>query len=167
MMDSETDCEIVDHLTVALIEPEIPGNTGSIARTCVATETPLVIVGPIPFEITDARLRRAGLDYWPYLDFTFLENFKSFQCIYGQKRLVLTSARLGTPYHKFCFLPDDILVFGKETLGLPKELLADKKNPVVTLPMWGKTRSLNIANACTTLLYEAYRQIGIPETDSV
>ncbi len=156
------DSENYSGITVALVEPEIPGNTGSIARTCVATNTPLVVVGPTPFEITDARARRAGLDYWPHLNFSFLKNFTAFMSEYGDKRLVLTSARDGVPYHEFDFSPRDILVFGKETQGLSRELLLKEEHPLVTLPMWGQTRSLNLANACTTLVYEAYRQIGFP-----
>lgn len=154
--------EIKPLLTVALIEPEIPGNTGSIARTCVATNTELLVVGPMPFEITDAKVKRAGLDYWPHLNWQYLQNYAEFIDRVKGRRLVLSSARTGQSYHEFAFEPGDVLVFGKETLGLPKELLYNSGHPVITLPMWGKTRSLNLANACTVLLYEAYRQIGFP-----
>lgn len=150
-------------LTVALIEPEIPGNTGSIARTCVATCTELLVVGPIPFEITDVRVKRAGLDYWPHLNWQYLSSWTEFLSRVEGRRLVLSSARTGQNYHEFQFLDHDVLILGKETLGLPKELLYNSHYPVITLPMWGKTRSLNQANACTVLLYEAYRQIGFPK----
>lgn len=155
-------CGIDEPVTLVLIEPEIPGNTGSIARSCVGTNTPLWIVGPTPFEITDKKVKRAGLDYWPHLRWKWIDNLDAFLEVAGERRLVLTSARMGTSYHQFNFKHGDLILLGKETLGLPKDLLQSGKYPVITLPMWGKTRSLNQANAATVFLYEAYRQIGFP-----
>ena len=149
-------------VTLVLIEPEIPGNTGSIARTCVGTDTPLWIVEPTAFEISDKKVKRAGLDYWPHLRWQLIADIDQFKQLAGQRRLVLTSARMGTPYHQFKFHQGDLILLGKETLGLPKDLLLSGEHPVITLPMWGKTRSLNQANAATVFLYEAYRQIGFP-----
>ncbi|MBT3785337.1 tRNA (cytidine(34)-2'-O)-methyltransferase [bacterium] len=151
---------------MVLIEPEIPGNTGSAARTCVATNTPLWIVGPTPFQITDARLKRAGLDYWPHLNWKWVSDAEQFLKLSEGRRLVLTSARTGIPYHEFSFKSGDMILLGKETRGLPAEWLDSQKYPVITLPMWGKTRSLNQANAATVFLYEAYRQLGFPPTCS-
>ena len=150
------------NLTIALIEPEIPGNTGAIARTCVATNTHLIVVGPTPFEITDSKVKRAGLDYWKWLKIDILKDFSEFEEKFSHRRWVLTTAREGQPYHEFQFKKDDIILFGKETKGLDKELVHSKKHNVITLPMWGETRSLNLANASTVFLYEAYRQIGFP-----
>ncbi len=148
-------------MSLALIEPEIPGNVGSIGRTCVALDSQLQIVAPIPFEITDARVKRAGLDYWPHLDWIFFQNQTEFFAKNQGRRIVLTSARMGIPYHEFQFLPQDVIVMGKETMGLGE--LLKKEFPVVHLPMWGKTRSINVANAATVFLYEAWRQIGFPK----
>jgi tRNA (cytidine/uridine-2'-O-)-methyltransferase len=155
------------NLKIALIEPEIPGNTGSIARTCVATDTYLYVVGPMPFEITDSKVKRAGLDYWPHLNWKYLDNYEQFTKETSESRYVLTTAKREDSilYHEFEFQPGDIILFGKETMGLSKELVKSGEHPVISLPMWGKTRSLNLANACTTVLYEAYRQLGFPEED--
>ncbi|PCJ19362.1 MAG: tRNA (uridine(34)/cytosine(34)/5-carboxymethylaminomethyluridine(34)-2'-O)-methyltransferase TrmL [Candidatus Cloacimonadota bacterium] len=150
----------MEKIQIALIEPEIPGNTGSIARTCVATDTFLTIVGPIPFDISDKQVRRAGLDYWPHLRHEYLNSFEEFLKKYQNRRLILTSARLGENYSDFKFQKGDILLMGKETMGIEKGFLHSGKHPVVHLPMWGETRSLNLANASTVFLYEAYRQLG-------
>lgn len=152
-------------LTVALFQPEIPGNVGSIARSCVATDTPLVIVGPIPFEITHSRLKRAGLDYWPHLRWTYLNNQDDFFSLFGSQRLILTSARGDSYYHQFEYARGDILVFGCETRGLSPELMSRPEHPSISIPMWGKTRSLNIANSATMLMYEAHRRLGFPENN--
>ncbi|MCJ8346554.1 tRNA (cytidine(34)-2'-O)-methyltransferase [bacterium] len=156
----------MEKIHIALIEPEIPGNTGSIARTCVATDTFLSIVGPIPFDISDKQVRRAGLDYWPHLRYEYLESFEDFKKKYSNRRLILTSARIGESYSEFKYQEGDILLMGKETRGLDKELLHSGEYPVVHLPMWGETRSLNLANASTVFLYEAYRQLGYGQTKS-
>jgi len=161
-MSESSPKEEISPITIVLVEPEIPGNTGSIARTCVGTNTPLWIVGPTPFEITDKKLKRAGLDYWPHLQWKWIPDFSNFLEMAKDRRLVLTSARLGAPYHQFHFQRGDLILLGKETLGLPKDLLHSGRHSVITLPMWGKTRSLNQANAATVFLYEAYRQIGFP-----
>lgn len=153
---------VQQNLTVALFQPEIPGNVGSIARTCVATDTPLIIVGPIPFEITDTKLKRAGLDYWPHLRWSYLESTHQFFKIFGSQRLLLTSTKGKSAYHLFTYQTGDILVFGRETKGLDPEFLANPEHETIYIPMWGKTRSLNIANSATMLIYEAHRSIGFP-----
>tara|TARA_B100000674_G_scaffold484366_1_gene489653 strand:+ start:3412 stop:3915 length:504 start_codon:yes stop_codon:yes gene_type:complete len=149
-------------LTIALFQPEIPGNVGSIARSCVATDTALVIVGPIPFQITHSRLKRAGLDYWPHLRWCYLDTQKQFFEFFGKQRLVLTSVRGKSAYHEFQYKKGDILVFGRETQGLNEELMNNPKHESIHIPMWGQTRSLNIANSATTIMYEAYRRFGFP-----
>lgn len=151
------------NLTIALFQPEIPGNVGSIARSCVATDTPLIIVGPIPFEITHSRLKRAGLDYWQHLNWCYLDTQEEFFEIFGSQRLVLTSVRGNYSYHEFQFSKEDIIVFGRETRGLDQDLIDDPSHQSIFIPMWGKTRSLNIANSATTILYEAHRSLGFPQ----
>lgn len=148
-------------IAVALIEPEIPGNTGSIARTCVATKTPLIIVGPTPFEINDRQLKRAGLDYWRHLDWQLYPDKEMFLEDYNGRRLVLTSAHASNTVSEFQFQQGDILVFGKETKGLD-DYWRNLGFEMVKLPMWGETRSLNLSNTATTVLYESYRQLGFP-----
>ena len=150
-------------LSIALFQPEIPGNVGSIARSCVATDTPLIIVGPIPFQITHSRLKRAGLDYWQHLRWCYLDAQEQFFEFFGNQRLVLTSVRGNHSYDQFEYSKGDILVFGRETRGLDQELINDPKHESIYIPMWGKTRSLNIANSATTILYEAHRTLGFPK----
>ena len=152
-----------EDLSIALFQPEIPGNVGSIARSCVATDTPLIIVGPIPFQITHSRLKRAGLDYWQHLKWCYMDTQKQFFELFGEQRLVLTSVRGDQPYHEFQYRKGDIIVFGRETRGLDETLINDPKHKSIFIPMWGKTRSLNIANSATTILYEAHRKFGFPE----
>ena len=152
-----------ESLIVALFQPEIPGNVGSIARSCVATNTALVIVGPIPFQITHSRLKRAGLDYWPHLRWCYLDTQDQFFEFFSQNRLVLTSVRGMSAYHEFEYQNGDILVFGRETRGLDENLMNNPNYESIYIPMWGKTRSLNIANSATTIIYEAYRRFGFPD----
>ena len=152
-----------EDLTIALFQPEIPGNVGSIARSCVATDTPLIIVGPIPFQITHSRLKRAGLDYWQHLRWCYLDTLQQFFEIFGSQRLVLTSVRGSHSYHQFQYLKGDIIVFGRETRGLDQHLIDDPNYQSIFIPMWGKTRSLNIANSATTILYEAHKNLGFPK----
>ena len=150
-------------LNVALIEPEIPQNTGNIARTCAATGASLHLVGPMGFEITEKRVRRAGLDYWDKLDITyyestaeFFENNKGapFYFFSTKSRIVHSDMK----YENDCFL-----VFGKETKGLPEELLKANEEKCVRLPMRGIIRSLNLSNSVAVGVYEVLRQWDYPE----
>lgn len=150
-------------LNVALIEPEIPQNTGNIARTCAATGARLHLVGPMGFEITEKRVRRAGLDYWDKLDITYYESTAEF---FEKNKGALfyffsTKARnvhSDMKYENGCFL-----VFGKETKGLPEELLKANEEKCVRLPMRGIIRSLNLSNSVAVGVYEVLRQWDYPE----
>ena len=146
-------------MQIVLYEPEIPPNTGTIARLCAATTTPLNLIEPLGFSLEDRYLKRAGLDYWPYVDKQIWPNWSAFLTGRSSGRLVYTSARRGMSYHHFSFAPNDFIVLGPETRGLPAEIL-DQASEVVRLPIWGQVRSVNLANAAAVLLYEAYRQIG-------
>ncbi|EPR41467.1 S-adenosyl-L-methionine dependent tRNA/rRNA methyltransferase, SpoU [Desulfovibrio sp. X2] len=144
---------------VVLFEPEIPPNTGSIARLCAATDTPLHLVGKLGFSLEDRYLKRAGLDYWPHVRLSVWETWEEFEKKVAPSRLVLSSARRGTPHHEFAYRPDDALVLGCETRGLP-DWFFERYADHVRIPIWGQVRSINIANAASVLLYEAYRQTG-------
>jgi tRNA (cytidine/uridine-2'-O-)-methyltransferase len=142
---------------VVLVEPEIPPNTGNIARTCAATGTPLHLVGALGFQLSDKYLKRAGLDYWEHVVLHYHPDFPSFQK-QPHSRLVFTSARRGQPIWDFAFAPGDCLVFGSESEGLPAELLESAEH-LVTIPIFGAVRSLNLANAVAVVLFEGLRQM--------
>lgn len=150
-------------LNVALIEPEIPQNTGNIARTCAATGARLHLVGPMGFQITDKQVKRAGLDYWDKLDITyyddiddFFEKNKGAEFFYFTTKAEQTHTDVKYPNN--CFL-----VFGKETKGLPEELLKENHDRCVRLPMRGIIRSLNLSNSVCVGVYETLRQWDYPE----
>lgn len=151
-------------IEIVLVAPEIPQNTGSIARLCAATRTPLHLVKPLGFSLADRYLKRAGLDYWPHVDLTVWEDFDAYRAVRPGRRLVATTAgnrgHAATACHRFDFAPDDILVFGAESSGLPEAVLAASACRL-TIPIWGQVRSLNIANAASVVLYEALRRTGV------
>ena len=147
-------------MQIVLFQPEIPPNTGTIARLCAATKTKLHLIKPLGFSLEDKYLKRAGLDYWPHVDLTIWENWDAFtEKLPAQARLVCASARQGVSFHRFSFQADDFLVMGRETKGLPPEI--KDAHPCVRIPIWGEVRSLNLANATTVLFYEAARQTGL------
>ncbi|MFN3927207.1 MAG: tRNA (cytidine(34)-2'-O)-methyltransferase [Pseudanabaenaceae cyanobacterium] len=146
-------------LKVALIFPQIPPNTGNIARTCAATYTPLHLVEPLGFEISDRYLKRAGLDYWQYVDLHIHASLEAFQKL-AIGRWVCFSAYGKIHFREFSYEADDWLLFGSETEGLPSELLA--KHPTVYIPMLHpKVRSLNLSVSVALGLFEARRQLGL------
>lgn len=150
-------------LNIALIEPEIPQNTGNIARTCAATGARLHLVEPMGFKITDKQVKRAGLDYWDKLDITYYKDMDDFfERNQGAEFFYFTTkaeqAHSDVQYPNHCFL-----VFGKETKGLPEELLKANHDRCVRLPMRGIIRSLNLANSVCTGAYEVLRQWNYPE----
>ena len=145
---------------VALVEPEIPPNTGSIARLCAATETPLHLVGRLGFTIDDKHLRRAGLDYWPYVPLTTHASWEELRRTLPGRRLGF-SARATRLYTDIEFRADDVLVFGGETRGLPVTLQAELAPELYRIPILSAhVRSLNLANAVSIVLYEGLRQLG-------
>ncbi len=146
-------------MQIVLYEPEIPPNTGTIARLCAATTTRLNLVEPLGFSLDDKYLKRAGLDYWPHVDKKIWPSWTDFLDGRDAGRLVFTSARQGVAYHRFTFQPDDLIVLGPETRGLPAEVLEGAEH-LVRMPIWGQVRSVNLANAAAVLLYEGYRQTG-------
>jgi len=147
---------------VALVEPEIPPNTGNVARLCAAVRTPLHIVGQAGFRLDDRAVRRAGLDYWPEVELRRHRDLDALRAALGPpSRLVYFTTKARASYLEWAFAPNDCLVFGPETRGLPDELLRANSESCVTLPMLNpKVRSLNLATAVAVALYEALRQVG-------
>jgi tRNA (cytidine/uridine-2'-O-)-methyltransferase len=148
-------------ISVALVEPEIPPNTGNIARLCAATNTPLHIVGVTGFRMDDRALRRAGLDYWPEVNLTRHRNLDGLYESLPGARFVYLTTKADRIYTDWSFQPDDCLVFGRETRGLPEELLRANWENTLRIPMLNPNiRSLNLATAAGIVLFEALRQTG-------
>lgn len=150
---------------VVLVEPEIPPNTGAVARTCVATSSPLHLVGPLGFDISDHAVRRAGLDYWPLLDLHRHDDFDEFAAEFPDARPTFFSANARRSYfdssnRESAPAPGDALIFGRESVGLPEELLERRPDRVFAIPTAGGVRSLNLSNAVSIALYEALRASG-------
>ncbi|MBR7113204.1 MAG: tRNA (uridine(34)/cytosine(34)/5-carboxymethylaminomethyluridine(34)-2'-O)-methyltransferase TrmL [Firmicutes bacterium] len=147
---------------IILVEPVIPNNTGNISRTCSVTGSALHLVRPLGFSTDDAHLKRAGLDYWQYLDLHYWDSFEELRAAYPEGRFFFASTRAKHNYAEVEYRADDFLVFGKETAGLPEELLAANEETCIRIPMAPEVRSLNLANSVAIVLYEALRQQGFP-----
>lgn len=145
---------------IVLIEPEIPPNTGNIARLCAATRTVLHLVGKLGFSTDDRYLKRAGLDYWSLVDVHYWESFEKLREAFPEGRFVYTSKKAAQTHVEFCFREGDFLVFGKETQGLPEELLAANPETCIRIPIFTEVRSINLSTAAGVVLYEALRQTG-------
>ena len=145
---------------IALWEPEIPPNTGNIARLCVAAGVPLHLIGRLGFRLDDRSLRRAGLDYWPLVELHRHPDLAAFTSAMAERRIFCFSAKGQLPYTSIRYQAGDVLLFGGETFGLPAEFLEKNAGQVLTIPMpTGKVRSLNLATAVGIVLYETLRQL--------
>ncbi len=147
---------------IVLVEPEIPQNTGNISRTCAATGAKLHLVRPLGFEITDKHLKRAGLDYWQFLDLEYHDSFAALEAEYPGAEFFFASTKAAKAYTEVRYPEECFLVFGKETAGLPESLLAERYDRTVRIPMLPRIRSLNLSNSVAVVLYEALRQRGFP-----
>jgi tRNA (cytidine/uridine-2'-O-)-methyltransferase len=146
---------------IVFVEPEIPPNTGTTARLCAATNTTLHLVGPLGFSLEDRYLKRAGLDYWPYVDLHTYSHWEDFLSRRPSGRMLAFSARATRSYTQVRYHEDDLLLFGSETRGLPEHIRLLLADSLYTIPMAGKhVRSLNLSNAAAIVLYEAFRQLG-------
>lgn len=150
-------------LNIVLHEPEIPHNTGAIARSCALTNTRLHLIEPLGFEITDKHLKRTGLDYWPLVNLTIYKSFEDFIEKNKNANLYFATTKAKKYYHEVKYKDEDYLVFGKETKGLPIEILDAYRENLIKIPMIPEIkRSLNLANSANIILYEALRQIEFP-----
>lgn len=148
-------------LEVVLVAPEIPQNTGSIARTCAATDTRLHLIRPLGFSLDDRYLKRAGLDYWPFVDLVVHEDWNAFVAATPDARRHFFSARAHASYTEASYAPGDQLVFGCETKGLPAEILRGHEDATRLIPIFSPhVRSLNLSNAASIVLFEGLRQLG-------
>jgi len=148
-------------MQVVLYQPEIPPNTGSIARLCAATLTPLHLIEPLGFKIDDRHLKRAGLDYWEFVDLHVHPSWDDFLAAAAPQSLLFFSKRARQSYSSRCYDDSDFLVFGPETRGLPPDFLERDAARALRIPMMGQgVRSLNLSNAVAIVLYEGLRQLG-------
>lgn len=147
---------------IVLVEPEIPGNAGNIARLCAATGCELHLVKPLGFSVEDKYLKRAGLDYWHLVKVHYYENFAEVAALYAGHNFYFNTTKAHKSYNQIQYTLEDLLVFGKETAGLPETLLKDNMDYCVRIPMIHEARSLNLSNAVAIVTYEALRQQGFP-----
>ena len=151
-------------LHIVFVEPEIPPNTGNIARTCAATDTKLHLVKPLGLNIDDKSVNRAGLDYWPYVQLEVHDSLDAFLEKYDGRRMFLATTKGGQIYTEPTYQDEDMFLFGKETAGLPRDFIAAHEDMAIRIPMSADTRlrSFNLANSANIILFEALRQLNFP-----
>lgn len=146
-------------LHLVLLEPEIPPNTGNIARLCAATNTRLHLVGPLGFSLDEKHLKRAGMDYWNLLDYLVYENWEQFKPILENKNFYLLSSKATRSCYQTIFQDEDFLIFGRESKGIPESLMHEYSQNTLTIPMLNpEARCLNLSTSAAVVLYEALRQ---------
>ncbi len=145
---------------IVLHQPEIPANTGNIGRTCVATGTSLHLIEPLGFRIGEKEIKRAGMDYWQHLDLHTYMNFQTFKEAHPGAKIWMATTKAKHTYTDVSFGPDDFIMFGKESAGIPEEILVDYEDSCIRIPMLPDIRSLNLSNSVAIVLYEALRQNG-------
>ena len=149
------------NFNIVLYQPQIPQNTGNIARTCVLTDSKLHLIKPLGFELDEKHLKRAGLDYWKDLDLEIHESYEAFIEKYGDKKIFLATTHGGEHFDEVSFDQGDFIMFGRETCGVPEDVHEAHEN--IRIPMIkSSTRSLNLSNTVAIIAYEALRQIGFP-----
>lgn len=147
---------------IVLLEPEIPGNTGNIGRTCVATNTPLHLIEPLGFKLSEKEIKRAGMDYWKDLQLTCYRDFEDFVNQNPGAKLWMATTKAARSYTEAAFGENDYIVFGKESAGIPEEILVNYESTCIRIPMLPTIRSLNLSNSVAIVLYEALRQNHFP-----
>ena len=145
-------------LNIVLFEPEIPANTGNIGRTCVATGTKLHLIEPLGFKLNDKTVKRAGMDYWQHLDVTRYDDWEDFLERNPHAKIYFATTKAKHVYTEVEYEPDAYIMFGKESAGIPEEILVKYPEQCIRIPMIGETRSLNLSNSVAIVLYEALRQ---------
>ena len=145
-------------INIVLYEPEMPANTGNIGRTCVATDTRLHLIEPLGFKLNEKQLKRAGLDYWDKLDVTVYSDFQDFLEKNPEAKIYMATTKAPSVYTDVSYEPDCYIMFGKESAGIPEDILVNNQETCVRIPMIGDIRSLNLSNSVAIVLYEALRQ---------
>ena len=145
-------------MNIVLHEPEIPQNTGNISRTCAVTHSKLHLIKPLGFSVEDRYLKRSGLDYWQFLDVSYYENFEDFLDKNPNAKIFMATTKAKKIYTDVTYSENDFIMFGKESAGIPEEILLKYKNTSVRIPMYDELRSLNLSNSVAIILYEALRQ---------
>lgn len=145
-------------LNIVLLEPEIPANTGNIGRTCVATGARLHLIEPMGFRISQKEVKRAGLDYWDKLDVTVYDSFSDFMEKNPDAKIYMATTKARQTYAEVSYEEDSYIMFGKESAGIPEEILIEHEDTAIRIPMFGEIRSLNLSNSVAVILYEALRQ---------
>lgn len=145
-------------MNIVLYEPEMPANTGNIGRTCVATGTRLHLIEPLGFKLNEKALKRAGLDYWDKLDVTVYSDFQDFLDRNPGAKIYMATTKAPNVYTEASYEPDCYIMFGKESAGIPEEILVENQDKAIRIPMIGDIRSLNLSNSVAIVLYEALRQ---------
>lgn len=147
-------------LNIVLLEPEIPANTGNIGRTCVAAGARLHLIEPLGFSLSEKALKRAGMDYWKSLDVTTYVDYQDFLDRNPGAKIYMATTKARKVYTEAAYEPDCYIMFGKESAGIPEEILVENKENCMRIPMIGDIRSLNLGNSAAIILYEALRQNG-------
>lgn len=150
-------------LNIVLHEPEIPANTGNIGRTCVAANARLHLIEPLGFRLNEKNLKRAGMDYWEKLDVTTYIDYEDFLNRNPGAKLYMATTKAPKLYTEVSYEPDCYIMFGKESAGIPEEILVKHKDDCIRIPMAGDIRSLNLGNSVAIVLYEALRQTGFTD----
>jgi len=152
-------------MNIVLVEPEIPPNTGNIVRLCAVTNCSLHLVRPLGFSVDDKALKRAGLDYWHLVNINYYDSFQEVKDKFPDNKFYFATTKAKYHYHEVAFDNNDFVVFGKETQGLPEELLKDNEEQCIKIPMSRTTaaRSLNLSNSVSIIIYEALRQQNFPD----
>lgn len=145
-------------MNIVLYEPEIPANTGNIGRTCVATGTRLHLIKPLGFRLDEKAIKRAGMDYWDHLDVTTYTNYEDFKKRNPEAKIFMATTKAKHIYTQVSYDSDCYIMFGKESAGIPEELLVDNEDNCIRIPMLPAIRSLNLSNSAAVVLYEALRQ---------
>lgn len=153
-------------LNIVLLEPEIPANTGNIGRTCVAAGARLHLIEPMGFRISQKEVKRAGLDYWDKLDVTVYDSYSDFLEKNPGAKIYFATTKAKYTYADVSFEEDAYIMFGKESAGIPEEILVEHPEECIRIPMFGEIRSLNLSNSVAIVLYEALRQNGFMDLNS-
>ena len=152
-------------LNIVLLEPEMPANTGNIGRTCVATGVRLHLIEPLGFRLNDKMLKRAGLDYWDKLDVTVYDDYNDFLNRNPGAKIYMATTKSKQTYTDVTYEDDAYIMFGKESAGIPEEILLDNRETCIRIPMVKDERSLNLSNSVAIVLYEALRQLDFPNLE--